>query len=274
MDAAHRHRILQKGLDGLYRRFDRSFLSPDPLECVPDTGTPEDRELSAFLAATFAYGRAGLIVKNVRYILAEMGEHPHRTLLEGAYKHRFKGFAYRFHKRPDILWLLDRLRGVYRKYGTIENAFCATPGTMQERLAHFATLFTGGKRQAAARLFLIPSPSGGSACKRMNLFLRWMVRKDAVDLGLWTQLSPAELVIPLDVHVNRIAGRLGLARVKGPANFAKARELTDNLKKFNAADPVRYDFALCSLGKLGHCLKKPDPAACLACALESLCEKK
>ncbi|MBI5178694.1 MAG: TIGR02757 family protein [Nitrospinae bacterium] len=273
MEKGRRLALLKKGLDGLYKRFDRSLLSPDPLECVPTRGKFEDIELSAFLAATFAYGRADLIVKNVRGILAELGEHPHRALMDGAYKTRFKGFKYRFHKRPDILWLLERLCAIYKKFGAIENAYCAAPGTAEERLERFATLFREkGKPLTQAQKFLVTSPASG-ACKRMNLFLRWMVRNDAVDLGLWTKVKPAELIIPLDVHVHRIAGRLKLVGPKAAANFKTARELTDTLKRFNEEDPVRYDFAICSLGKLGHCLKQPDPASCLSCALAAVCKK-
>ncbi len=274
MTEAERRRILKKGLEGLYKRFDRSMLSPDPLECVPVKGAFHDIELSAFLAAVFAYGRADLIVRNVSYILSELGAHPHRALMDGAYKTKFRDFKYRFHKRPDIIWLLDSLRGIYKKHGSLENAFCSAPGTLEERLENFAALFRQkGKKLAQAQNFLITSPGGGSACKRMNLFLRWMVRKDGVDLGLWKKLKPSELAIPLDVHVNRIAGRIGLVNPKGAANFRKACELTAQLKVFNAADPVRYDFAICSLGKLGHCNKKVDKKSCAACAFLPLCAK-
>jgi len=274
MTEAERRRRLKKELDGLYRRFDRSMVSPDPLECVPVRGEFRDIELSAFLAAVFAYGKANLIVRNVRSILSELGPHPHRALMGGKYKTKFRHFKYRFHKRPDLIWLLDRLRVIYKKYGSVENAFCAVPGTLETRLKNFARLFYGnGKQRAAAQSFLIPSPDGGSACKRMNLFLRWMVRHDDVDLGLWKKLAPAELVIPLDVHVNRIAGRIGLVNPAGTANFKKARELTERLKTFNAADPVRYDFALCSLGKLGHCAKQPEEKSCRICGLAPLCSK-
>lgn len=247
------------------------MLSPDPLECVPRAGEFRDIELSAFLAALFAYGRADLIVRNVRGILSELGSRPHAALMEGEYKARFKGWKYRFHTRADLLWLFDRLLTIYAAHGTLENAFCAAPGDTEARLAAFARLFSGGKKLAAAKSFLVPSPVNGAACKRMNLFLRWMARKDEVDIGLWKRLSPAELIMPLDVHVDRIAGRLGLVNAKGAANFKKAVALTERLREFDPADPVRYDFALCSLGKLGHCEKTASPASCLACVLRECC---
>ncbi|MBI3793178.1 MAG: TIGR02757 family protein [Nitrospinae bacterium] len=270
-----RERILKIGLDELYKKFDRSMISPDPLECVPTKGAFKDVELSAFLAAVFAYGRADLIVRNVRLILGEMGRHPHKTLATGAYRGMFRGFKYRFHKRPDLLWLLDRLKGIYEKHGTLENAFCSVGETQAERLAGFCALFRKkGEQLSQAKNFLVTSPDSGAACKRINLFLRWMVRKDSVDLGLWKKIRPSELIIPLDVHVNRIAGRLSLVNPKGAGDFKKALALTEKLREFDPNDPVKYDFAICSLGKLGHCAKKPDLESCDSCVFSGLCSKQ
>ena len=271
MDIAERQKILKAGLNRLYKKFDRSFISPDPLECVPVKGDFKDIELSAFLAAVFAYGRADLIVRNVRGILEELGPRPHMTLMSGGYKTKFKKFKYRFHKRPDLLWLLSRLEKIYKKHGTLEEAYASGGGTHKERMEKFSKQFTTA-RQKSNRKFLVPAPSR-SACKRTNLFLRWMVRKDDVDLGLWKKVEPRDLIIPMDVHVHRIARRIGLVG-NGAASFAKAQELTDNLRTFDADDPVRFDFAICSLGKLGHCQKTPVGANCENCALEKLCSKR
>jgi len=218
----------------------------------------------------FAYGRAELIVRNVNYILGELGPQPHKALMSGSYKTKFKKFKYRFHKRQDLLWLLSRLEKIYKEHGTLENAYVSVDGTHKERMENFSKQFAAAG-QKPNRKFLVPSPSG-SACKRTNLFLRWMVRKDSVDLGLWTKVKPRDLVIPMDVHVHRIAHRVGLVR-NGAASFGKAEELTENLRRFDAFDPVRYDFAICSLGKLGHCQKTPIGANCKSCALEKLCSK-
>lgn len=264
-------KILKPGLEKLYRLFDRSFISPDPLECVPLKGNFKERELQAFIASIFAYGRADMIVKNVSYILGELGPKPFATLMDGAYSSKLKTFKYRFHKRADLLWLLDRLQEIYRDHGSIEKAFIASGENHTDRLYGFSLLFRkklGGRSQP--RTFLVPSPKSGAACKRMNLFLRWMVRSDSLDLGLWKKIKPSELIIPLDVHVHRIAGRIGLVS-KGPANFKKAVELTENLKLLDPADPVRYDFAICSLGKLGHCGKEPIAEKCRECLLKSRC---
>ncbi len=270
-------KTLKAGLEKLYLTFDRSMLSPDPLECVPVKGRKNDMELCAFIAASFAYGKADLIVRNVRFIIDELGPQPVKALVSGSHKRKFKGWKYRFHKRADLMWFFDRLKALYSEYGSLEECFCRDryrkKVTLKEKLASFSLLFSGSRKISPARRFLVPSPVNGSACKRMNLFLRWMIRKDSVDLGLWKMLKPPALVIPLDVHVHRIAARIGLVS-KGAATFAKAQELTENLRKFDSDDPVRYDFALCSLGKLGSCLKKPDPQSCMKCVLESNCSKK
>lgn len=267
-----RRRLIKGALETLYRRFDRSMLSPDPLECVPPSGEVLDREAAAFIASVFAYGRAGQIVRAVRAILAELGPRPHRAVMAGRHAARFRDFKYRFHKRPDLLWLLMKMRGAYRAHGSLENAFCSAPGDTRRRLEAFALLFDPGAGNPA-RSFLVPSPAGGGACKRMNLFLRWMARRGEVDLGLWTKLATSELVIPLDVHVHRIAGRIGLADPRKPANFREALAITARLREFDPADPVRYDFALCSLGKLGHCVKTPDPGSCVSCVFAAVCRE-
>ena len=262
---------IKPGLDKLYKLFDRSFISPDPLECVPLNGSFKDTELQAFIASVFAYGRAEQIVKNVSYILEELGSKPYTTLKNETYSSKLKTFKYRFHKRADLLWLLDRLREIYEEHGSIEKAFIASGENHTDRLIGFSQLFRkklGSRSQP--RSFLVPSPKSGAACKRMNLFLRWMVRNDSLDLGLWKKVKPSELIIPLDVHVHRIAGRIGLVS-KGAANFKKAIELTENLKLLDPADPIRYDFAICSLGKLGHCGKEPVPVKCRECLLKANC---
>ncbi|GMT42502.1 MAG: TIGR02757 family protein [bacterium] len=262
--------VLKRRLEKLYKNFDRSMISPDPLECVPTKGRFEDIELSAFIASAFAYGRADLIVRTVRRILDELGPNPHRMLVSGKYGTLYRGFKYRFHKRADLIWLLGRLEKICKKYGTIENAFSLKSGSMKDRIAAFSAMFTNEKGLSPSRRFLVPSPLNGSACKRMNLFLRWMVRSDAVDLGIWKSITPSELIIPLDVHVRRIASRIGLVS-GGAASFKAAEELTRNMKALNPTDPVRYDFAICSLGKLGRCTKKPDPLYCKTCALKDFC---
>ena len=272
MTKAGQQSTVKKGLDKLYKKFDRSFISPDPLECVPLKGKFEDIELSAFIASVFAYGRADLIVRTVRQILGELGPRPHDSLMSGNCKKLFKGFKYRFHKRPDLLWFLSRLEKIYKKYGTLEAAFTSIDANLKERMENFSKLFASEK-QSSNRKFLVPSPKG-SACKRMNLFLRWMVRKDSVDLGLWKKVKPRDLVIPMDVHVHRIAHRIALVQNGAAATYALAQELTDNLRRFDADDPVRFDFAICSLGKLGHCQKTPVGANCNSCMLEKVCSKK
>jgi uncharacterized protein (TIGR02757 family) len=119
--------------------------------------------------------------------------------------------------------------------------------------------------------FLLPLPSRGSACKRLNLFLRWMVRPDdGIDFGIWKKISPSQLIIPLDTHVARIARRIGLTR-RTSADWKTALEVTHALRQLDSADPVKYDFAICKLGMLGICPARHDPAKCAACSLNPFC---
>jgi len=127
-----------------------------------------------------------------------------------------------------------------------------------------------GRVRGAALRYLLTSPTDGSACKRMNLFLRWMVRRTPPDLGLWTFVDPAKLVMPFDTHIHRITTFLGLNRRKTP-DWKAARLLTDRLARLDAEDPVRYDFALCRLGILDLCSRHKRKEQCDVCLLRDVC---
>jgi uncharacterized protein (TIGR02757 family) len=125
-------------------------------------------------------------------------------------------------------------------------------------------------RRAAIRFFF-PTPVDGSACKRMNLYLRWMVRpEDGVDCGVWTGVAPSRLVIPLDTHIARISSYIGLTDRKSPG-WAMALDITHHLRALDRNDPLRYDFALCHLGIAGDCPRKQDPAKCVKCPIQPVC---
>lgn len=167
---------------------------------------------------------------------------------------RFSHFVHRFHNGPAVMDLFGRLRKIRRDYGTIEAFFLEGwgPGT---GMRHALESFSGRLRALPPKIekltFLYPSPESGSACKRMNLFLRWMVRPaDGLDLGLWKSLSPSRLIIPLDTHISRIAHQLGLTK-RTSGDWRTAEEITESLRHFDPEDPLRYDFALCHLGISG-----------------------
>ena len=168
---------------------------------------------------------------------------------------RFLDFKHRTFQATDTLWFLEFLQQYYRQHNSLESAFSRhiTPGdaNIENALRGFHdTFFTHPDAPARTRKH-VATPARGSTCKRLNMFLRWMVRKDAtgVDFGIWSSISPAQLLIPLDVHVERVARRLGLLQRK-QSDWQAVLELTENLKAFDPNDPVKYDFALFGLGVL------------------------
>jgi uncharacterized protein (TIGR02757 family) len=269
-------------LNDLYDRFDHRFISPDPLECVRRLDRPEDKETAAFIAAVFAYGRADLIVQNIEGILDQMDRKPYEFLFDFEPKRmrtRFRKFRYRFNDRNDLFRLFTVLREALRKHGNLENGFMthyrpdhpdvgpALTGFIHDMLAG---LPNGKTKRKASFEYLLPDPARGSACKRLHLFLRWMVRSDSVDLGLWKHVPASKLLIPLDTHVFRILTNLGLIRSK-TANWKQAVAVTEKLREFDPVDPVKYDFAICSYGKLGYCVRNRVPEKCDRCDLQPIC---
>ena len=270
-----RQELLRERLNSLVATFDISTIEPDPLQLVLRYTDRYDREVAALIAAAFAYGRADIVVRNVGTVLDSMGANPHAYLLtftEGEALTRFEGFAHRFHKTADLVALLERLADVVQKYGSLGELFRACYDDRDEDIGPSLARFVERilrQREGSLR-YLLTSPKDGSACKRMNLFLRWMVRRTAPDLGLWDFVDPAKLVVPLDTHVHRIATFLGLTRRKS-ADWRTARAVTDRLAKFDPTDPVRYDFAICRLGILDLCSRKRRKENCDVCLLRDVC---
>ena len=272
--------VLRERLDDLVAKFDISTIEPDPLQLVLRYRNPLDQEVSGLIAAAFAYGRADIIVANIGALLDAMAPSPFAYVAafdKAEAKRRFAGFAHRFHKTADLVLFLERIAAVVAEHGSLGVLFRACYDEHDEdigpALARFSAAFTGGQARAedAKKLgYLVSSPADGSACKRMNLFLRWMVRRTAPDLGLWTFVDPAKLVIPVDTHVHRIATFLGLNDRKS-SDWKTARAITANLAKFEPGDPVRYDFALCRLGILDLCSRKRREENCAVCLLRDVC---
>jgi len=279
-----RAEILKHRLDALVETFDVTTIAPDPLQLVLRYDQPLDQEVAGLIAAAFAYGRADIIVANIGAVLAKMRPSPYRYLAafdaEEA-RARFAGFAHRFHKTPDLVAFLGCVANVIREHRSIgaffEKCYDANDPDIGPTLARFVD---GARQQirsdglSARRLpslqYLLTSPEDGSACKRMNLYLRWMVRRTSPDLGLWTFVDPAKLVMPVDTHIHRIATFLGLNERKS-ADWKAARALTDKLARFDRTDPVRYDFALCRLGILSLCSRKRRRENCEVCMLREAC---
>jgi uncharacterized protein (TIGR02757 family) len=271
-----RAEALRERLDVLVETFDVTTISPDPLELARRFDQPLDQEVAGLIAAAFAYGRASMIVANIGTVLARMRPSPYvylRTFDPADAARRFAGFAHRFHKTRDLVDLLGCIAAAIRTHGSIGALFRACYDDRDADIGPALTRFVEallGERRTPALEYLLTSPANGSACKRMNLYLRWMIRRTSPDLGLWTFADPAKLVMPVDTHIHRIATFLGLNRRKS-TDWKTARALTDRLAKFDRADPVRYDFALCRLGILALCSKTRRKESCDVCRLNEVC---
>ena len=255
-------------LDDLYRTFDHPDAASDPVHIVRRYASPEDREVVAFCAAGLAFGRVASVLQSIESLLAVIGPHPAafvRAFDPGsADRRRIDPLVHRWIRGRDLVALLLILQRMLRESGTIERFFVAGDDPSAPDIGPALDAFSSRARETDLRpaygrvrnrlgvCYFFPRPSAGSACKRLNLFLRWMVRRDAIDLGTWTQVSPSRLIIPLDTHVIRLGRCLRLTRYASPG-WKMAAEITASLRATNAADPVRYDFSLCHVGMMSAC---------------------
>ena len=268
--------LLKERLETLVDTFDVSTIAPDPLQLVLRYDDRRDQEVAGLIAAAFAYGRADIIVKNIGAVLEKMTPSPARyldTFDRREATKRFAGFAHRFHKTPDLVAFLACIARAGSLGALFEDCYDDTDDDIGPSLSRFVDRLlppTVNRQPSTGLRYLLTSPADGSACKRMNLYLRWMIRRTPPDLGLWTFADPAKLVVPLDTHVHRIAMFLGLGDRKS-ADWKAARAITDRLARFDAADPVRYDFALCRLGILDLCSRHRRKENCDVCLLRDAC---
>lgn len=262
---------LKSELDGMARRFGPGHLAFDPVRFPRRYEDPADREAVALMAALFSYGNVKAIGGYLEDLLGRLGPSPATALREGRLPARAP--LYRFQTGRDVRAFLCALGRVLERHGSLEAAFDAGGGAAEERLERTARLVRQEARLATPGvLHLLPLPSDGSACKRWWMFLRWVVRPDdGLDLGLWSCLSPADLRMPVDTHVARIAFALGLTTRK-TADRTFAVELTESLRAFCPEDPTRYDFALAHMGISRACLGKRVEAICAECSLRGHCK--
>lgn len=256
-------RALGRALEALTRRYGAAYLRTSALMFPRRYREPADQEVVGLLAACLAYGRVNLFAAAVEQVLATLGEHPAdaiRRFLPRRHSQRLAGFRYRLNGPADIVAAIWALRRILEEFGSLKACFLAGYRAEDEDVLPALTafvdriyrtdltpVFPGGSPSRGFR-HLFPDPRAGGACKRLNLFLRWMVRPDdGLDLGLWPEVSPAKLIIPLDTHVARVGRGLGLTRLKSPG-WRMAKAITEALKAFDPADPVRYDYALCRFG--------------------------
>ena len=245
---------LKDMLDRKYIEYNNTrFIEHDPI-CVPHRFCkPQDIEIAAFFAAILAWGNRKTIIQSANRILSAMDESPYDFLMnhEPTDLKRFEHFVHRTFNSTDLLYFIDLLSRHYQHHSSLQTAFKPphiTAPSMQDRLTYFHQYFFEAEHPARTRKH-IATPQRKSACKRLNMFLRWMVRKDnqGVDFGLWTTISPAHLICPLDVHVGRVAFKLGLIE-SNKADWQTALTLTQVLSRFDPMDPVKYDYALFGMG--------------------------
>lgn len=244
--------IDRKQLDDLYARYNRrEFVHPDPLEFLYNYRGPGDREVVGLIASSLAYGRVAQILKSVSLVLHRM-ESPWEYVMHASaddLRNRFADFRHRFATGEELSAMLLGAKRVIERYGSMQDCFLSglrdDDETILPALSAFAKEVINEAGGGCGHL--LPSPESGSACKRLNLFLRWMVRRDDVDPGGWDGVPKSKLLIPLDTHMHRIGLSLGLTRRK-QADMRTALEITEGFRRVAPEDPVRYDFALTRLG--------------------------
>ena len=258
---------LKPVLDRLYADFNHPDSATDPIQIVRRFQRDDDREIVGFIAAALAFGRVSSVLQSIERVLAVMGPEP------AAYVRRFDarrdgpafaGIVHRWTREADIVAMLWLLRQMLDRAGSVEGFFLegydAGADDIAGALDSFSTRAMALDVKAAYGLvpkrpgvcYFFPRPSAGSGCKRLNLFLRWMVRRDALDLGVWRRVSPAKLIVPLDTHVIRVGRCLRLTTYTSPA-WRMARDITASLRRLDPHDPVKYDFSVCHLGMMNAC---------------------
>ena len=237
-------------LDAAYDKYNRpDFITSDPIS-IPHLFTKkEDIEISAFLAATIAWGQRPTIIGNAKKLVHIMDLSPYDFVMQATEKDllRLENFKHRTFNAVDLSFFIYSLRNIYAEHGGMEKVF-SEKKNIKEALIHFNKVFFSIPHPKRTEKH-VSNPAAGSAAKRLNMFLRWMVRNDkrGVDFGLWKTISPSQLYCPLDVHSGNVARKLKLLKRK-QNDWLSAEYLTKALRKFDAADPVKYDFALFGLG--------------------------
>jgi len=246
-------KIEKKDLEKLYEKYNsREFVNPDPLQFLYDYPDPEDREIVALIASSLAYGRVGRILLSLEKIFEIIGPLPKRYIQDSSLSKTRKSlseFKHRWTTGDDIAGLVAGIKKMIVRYGSLEKGFSRFYRSTDENIIPALEGATAELRKEGAGM--IASPAKGSACKKLNLFLRWMVRKDDVDPGGWKNVSTSKLLVPLDTHMHKIGNAFGMINGK-QANMKTAVKMTKAFSKIAPGDPVKYDFALTRLGIRGE----------------------
>jgi uncharacterized protein (TIGR02757 family) len=246
---------LKDRLDDLVDRVNRlDFIENDPIGIPHRFTSKQDIEISGFLAAILAWGQRKTIINKTNELISMMDNDPYRFIVGHSEEDRkpFVNFVHRTFQGADALYFLEFLQQHYRRFESLEQAFVPNLSTVyrqEDALNHFYQYFSASPHLLQRTLKHIASPAKKSTCKRLNMFLRWMVRSDdrGVDFGIWKSIPMSGLMIPLDVHVEKYSRQFGLLKRK-QRDWLAVTELTTSLAMFDEADPVKYDFALFGLG--------------------------
>ena len=240
-------------LEESYERHARpDFVEDDPVQVPRNFTRRADAEVIGFLTATIAWGQRKTIIANAWKLARSMDDAPHDFVMHGSASElrRLEGFVHRTFNGADLLHFVKGLRHIYTTYGGLEEAFLedGRPGRMDEAIHRFKQRFFEPRHLPRTEKH-VADPLKGSNAKRINMYLRWMVRpRDrGVDLGLWTRITPADLMVPLDVHTGRVGRELGLLK-RSQDDWKAVEELTTALRHFDPHDPVKYDIALFGMG--------------------------
>jgi uncharacterized protein (TIGR02757 family) len=263
-----RERPLADALDRLYHDYNREDSAADPVHLVRPFANAADREVAGFCAAALAFGRVASVIASIQTLFKIMGSHPAayvRAFEPDAPHPELRAMVHRWTRGIDLAALLWVLRQMLERSGSIERFFAEGLGSADidvgPALDHFSARAMAldlravyGRRMPTRPgvCYFFSRPSSGGACKRLNLYLRWMVRRDQVDMGVWQRVAPARLVVPLDTHVIRLSQCLRLTKYTTPG-WKMAADITASLRRLDPDDPVRFDFSLCHVGMMSAC---------------------
>jgi uncharacterized protein (TIGR02757 family) len=288
---------LRPALDRLYEGFNYPDSATDPIQVVRRFTRADDREVVGFVAASLAFGHVLSVIQSIERVLAIAGPRPAAYVSAfdpGRARRAFAGVGHRWIRSVDLVALMSLMQQMLARSGSLEGFFLegysgasddvepALDSFSRRAMALDLTPAYGRVPRQPGVAYFFPRPSAGSGCKRLNLFLRWMVRRDGLDLGVWSRVPPAKLIVPLDTHVIRLGRCLGLTRYTSPG-WRMARDITASLRRLDPSDPVKYDFALCHLGMMNACSFSPGavgrrratPGAAEAnCPLHGLCRPR
>jgi uncharacterized protein (TIGR02757 family) len=246
-------KILENGLEIYYNR---DFIKNDPICIVHKFSKKNEIELVGFIVSIFSFGKRSIIIKKVEELIKKMNFNPYEFVInfEKEDEKFLENICHRTINFDDLVFIIKRLKNIYEKYESIENCFSqkfdSNEKNIEKALINFHELFFENCDKNFRSRKHIPSPKKNSSCKRMNMFLKWMVRKDEkkVDFGIWNKIKPSQLICPCDVHVVNICHKIGIIEKKN-YNWKTALEITERLAYFCPEDPIKYDFSIFSMGE-------------------------